>query len=277
MSEMQILAPLVREKRMTYLRTADLARVVGAHPNTVRRYVERGWLPPVRRAPNGYRLFTQKHLDCLRVARVVYADVYPGRALRLSASQIVQRAVADDWAGALARASAHLALVQSERAQAETAAALLECWAAGAVTDTARQPMRIGQVARLLGISIDVLRNWEHNGFITVPREAGNRYRSYGPADISRLRIIRLLSRAGYSQMAILRMLLQLDRGVTTNLRHALDTPRPDEDVYSASDRWLSTLADQEAVALRLVTLIEEIITARTTREEASPDPHNPP
>lgn len=262
---------------MTYLRTADLARAVGAHPNTVRRYVERGWLPPVRRAPNGYRLFTQKHLDCLRIARVVYANVYPGRALRLSASQLIQRAVADDWAAALECGYAHLALVQSERAQAEAAATLLERWAAGSVADTTERPLRIGQVARLLDVSIDVLRNWEHNGFITAPREAENRYRSYGPAAISRLRVIRLLSRAGYSHMAILRMLLQLDRGVTTNLRHALDTPTPDEDVYSASDRWLSTLAGQEAVALRLVALIEEIINTRTIREEASPDPHNPP
>src|SRR5690348_5800952 len=43
---------------INYLRTADLARVVGIHPNTVRRYVERGWLPPVRRGANGYRHFT---------------------------------------------------------------------------------------------------------------------------------------------------------------------------------------------------------------------------
>jgi hypothetical protein len=60
--------------------------------------------------------------------------------------------------------------------------------------------------------------------------------------------------------MAILRMLLQLDRGVTTSLRHSLDTPRPDEDVYMAADRWLTTLARQEEVALRLIHLVSEII-----------------
>ncbi len=255
---------------MTYLRTSDLARAVGVHPNTVRRYVEWGLLPPVQRAPNGYRRFTQKHLDCLRVARMIYTSTYPGKAIRLSASRIIQSAVADDWGGALESSYAHLAFVQSERAQAESAAMLLERWATGIAADATERPMQIGQVAQLLGVSIDVLRNWERNGLITIPRNANNRYRCYGSAEISRLRVIRMLSRAGYSLMAILRMLLQLDRGVTTNLRLSLDTPPPDEDVYTASDRWLSTLADQEQAALRLIALIEEIIKNRTTRKTSS-------
>jgi DNA-binding transcriptional MerR regulator len=253
-----------------YLRTSDLAHAVGCHPNTVRRYVEWGLLPPVPRAANGYRLFTYKHLDCLRVARMVYTSTYPGKAIRLSASQIIERAVADDWGGALERSYVHLALVKSERAQAEIAVMLLERWATGTAADATERPMQIGQVAHLLGVSIDMLRNWERNGLITIPRNADNRYRYYGSAEISRLRVIRMLSRAGYSLMAILRMMLQLDRGVTTNLRYSLDTPPPDEDIYAASDRWLSTLADQEQVALRLITLIEEIIKNRTTRKTSS-------
>ncbi|HVO44214.1 MAG TPA: MerR family transcriptional regulator, partial [Aggregatilineales bacterium] len=222
---------------------------------------------PVQRGANGYRFFTQKHLDCMRVARMIYTATYPGKAIRLSASKILQRAVADDWGGALERGYVHLPFVQSERVQAETAAMLLERWAAGMAADATEQPMQIGQVAHLLGISIDVLLNWEPNGLITIPRHANNWYRAYGPAEISRLRVIRMLARAGYSQMAILRMLLQLDRGVTTNLCHSLDTPPPGEDVYTASDRWLSTLAEQEQVALRLIALVEEIINNRTTRK----------
>jgi hypothetical protein len=36
-------------------------QAVGAHPNTVRRYVDRGIPPPVERSPSGYRRFTQRH------------------------------------------------------------------------------------------------------------------------------------------------------------------------------------------------------------------------
>ena len=82
----------------------------------------------------------------------------------------------------------------------------------------------------------------------------------YGAVELSRLRVIRMLSRAGYSQMAILRMLLRLDTGEGVDLREALDTPRPDEDVYTAADRWLSTLTDQEEAAREIIRTLEGFI-----------------
>ncbi len=258
---------------MNYLRTSDLAKAVGIHPNTVRRYVDRGLLPPVERSPSSYRRFTQRHLDCLRLARLVYSGPYPGKAIFQSGARILQSTVSGGLSGALALAYRHLALVQAERAQADIAADLLERWAFGTgaraegvsqPSDATIQPLQIGQVARLLGVSIDVVRSWDRNGLIDVPRDPDNGYRRYGEQEISRLRVIRLLSRAGYSISAILRMLLQLDQGETTDLRRALDTPRPDEDVYLASDRWLSTLADQEQRAHALIALVEEIIQKQT-------------
>lgn len=250
---------------MKHLRTSDLARAVGVHPNTIRRYDQQGWLPPVPRSSKGYRLFTYKHLDCLRLARMINS-IYASKAIRQSATEILPEAVADDWGGALERAYAHLAFIQSERVQAEAAVMLLERWAAGTTVDSTEQPLRIGQAARLLGISIDVLRNWERNGLIAVPRQADNGYRLYGAFEISRLRVIRMLIRAGYSQMAVLRMLLQLDRDDVTSLRDLLVAPQPDEDLYTASDHWLATLADQEQVALRVIEFIEQVIKVRTSR-----------
>ncbi len=245
---------------MKFLHTSELARAAGVHPNTVRRYGDRGLLPPVERSPNGYRRFTQRHLDCLRLARQIYIDTFPGFAIRSSAARILQAAVGGDLGGALELAYRHLAFVQSERAQAEVAASLLERWALGVPADATARPLQIGQAASLLGVSIDVLRNWDRNGLIAVPRDPDNGYRRYGAAEISRLRVIRMLSRAGYSLSAILRMLVQLDQGDRTGLRRALDTPRPDEDVYTAFDRWLSTLADQEQRARALIALVEEIL-----------------
>ena len=250
---------------MKYLRTSDLAKAVGVHPNTVRRYVDRGLLPPVERSSSGYRRFTQRHLDCLRLASQVYCSQYPGKAIHQSGIRIIQTTVSDNLGDALELACSHLALVQSERAQADLAAGLLERWAFGAPADAAIQLLQIGQVAHLLGVTIDILRNWDRNGLIDVPRDPSNGYRRYGAQEISRLRVIRMLSRAGYSLSAILRMLIQLDRGEKTDLRRALDTPRPDEDVYMASDRWISTLTDQEQRAHTIIALVEEIIQKQTT------------
>jgi DNA-binding transcriptional MerR regulator len=160
----------------------------------------------------------------------------------------------------------HKALVQAERAcSGRSAAALLQRWAQGSAADATSQALQIGQTAKLLGVSIDILRNWERNGLIDVPRYPGNGYRRYGSQEIGRLRVIRMLSRAGYSMMAILRMMIQLDAGQTEGLRETLDTPRPDEDVYSASDRWLSTLDEQETRAQALIAQLESMISKMST------------
>jgi DNA-binding transcriptional MerR regulator len=253
---------------MNYLRTSDLAKSVGVHPNTVRRYVERGFLPPVGRSPSGYRRFTERHLDCLRLARLVFSHQYPGKAIFQSGLRVIYTTVSGDLGGALELAYKHLALVRSERAQADVAAGLLERWAAGTPADATTRPLQIREAASLLGVSIDILRNWDRNGLIDVPRDPSNGYRRYGAQEISRLRVIRMLSQSGYSLAAILRMLIQLDRGETTDLRHALDTPRPDEDAYLASDRWISNLTEQEQRARQIIDLIEEMIQKQSSLGE---------
>jgi DNA-binding transcriptional MerR regulator len=245
---------------LKFLRTSDLAHAVGIHPNTVRRYEEWGLIPPVERSETGYRMFTQRHLDCLRLARMIYAAEYPGRDLRASANEIIQCAVEDDWQGALEKAQGHLVLVRKELERADTAADLLERWAKNPEENSGGEPMAIREVSKLLGVSHDVIRNWERNGLITVRRNSYNNYRLFGHKEIERLQIIRMLSKAGYSHMAILRMFIEMDRGNTRDLKKVLDTPRVDEDIFTAADHWLTTLRGQENMTRRVIQLIEQII-----------------
>jgi hypothetical protein len=65
--------------------------------------------------------------------------------------------------------------------------------------------------------------------------------------------------------MAILRMFLELDAGNTRDLKKILDTPRPDEDIFSAADRWLTTLRAQEQLARQVIRLIEEKIAGHVS------------
>jgi DNA-binding transcriptional MerR regulator len=247
------------------LRTSEVAKAVGVHPNTVRLYEEWGFLPPIPRSGSGYRLYTKAHLDQMRLARTALHGSWPGKTIKQSALALVRQAASGDLGGALEQAYAHLALVQAERAQAEAAGQMLERWAGGAATDATLAPLHIGDTARLLNVTTDMLRNWERNGLLAVPRDPRNGYRIYGPAEIGRVRVIRMLLRAGYSMMAILRMLINLDQGRAADLRQVLDTPRPDEDIHSAADRWLSTLTGFEQRALDLIVQLETMIDKQQT------------
>jgi DNA-binding transcriptional MerR regulator len=245
-----------------YLRTAQIAKAVGVHPNTVRLYEEFGFLSPIPRSATGYRLFTRLHLEQMRLARLALEWPYPGS--RAGVEALVRCAVGDDLGMAMEWAYQNLAHVRVERTHAEAAVEFLERWALGHLLDTTTGQYQIGEAAARLGVTVDMLRNWERDGLIDVPRDPMSHYRLYGAAELGRLRVIRMLRQAGYSLMAILRMLRQFDAGKRENLRHALDTPRADEDIRWAADQWLTTLAAQEerahAVIRQVALLIEMTI-----------------
>jgi DNA-binding transcriptional MerR regulator len=243
-----------------YLTTVQIAKGAGVHPNTVRLYEQWGLLPPIPRTPAGYRKFTHLHLSQMILARTALSGPYPGKAIRSSAFDVVRRSASGDLGGALELAYEHLTTVQAELAQAETAATLLQRWADGKAADATQKSLYIKEAAALLQVTPDALRSWERNGLIQVPRDPHNRYRIYTSAQIGQLRVIRMLRTAGYSCMAILRMTLHLKRGERGNLRQVLDTPRPDEDLYSAADHWLSTLDEHIDRSWQLITQLEELI-----------------
>jgi len=245
---------------MKFIRTSEIAKAVGVHPNTVRLYEQWGLLPKIPRTSSGYRMFDKAHLDQMKLARLAMSFNWLGGQIRQNAYQMVYRGAEDDLGGALELAYQLRVLIKSERAHAESAADFLEKWAGGAAIESTEKKLRIGEVANLLNTTTDRLRNWERNGLIEVPRNPMNGYRSYRAKEIGRLRVIRALSQAKYSQMAILRMLLRLDQGETDDLREVLDTPRQDEDIYYATDKLLTTLEELESKAEQIISLLGEII-----------------
>ena len=47
-------------------RTTEVATAIGIHPNTVRLYEELGLIPTPERESNGYRIFTEFHIQLMR-------------------------------------------------------------------------------------------------------------------------------------------------------------------------------------------------------------------
>jgi DNA-binding transcriptional MerR regulator len=53
-----------------------------------------------------------------------------------------------------------------------------------------RGGVRIGELARDLGVSTDTLRFYERSGFLPRPERGENSYRQYSPADAERIRLL---------------------------------------------------------------------------------------
>lgn len=238
--------------------TSKIAKAVGCHPNTVRLYEQWGLIPPAKRSANGYRMYTQEHLDQMLLARTALNTPWPGKAIRISGTAVVLRAAGGDLGGALEAAYQHLMLIQSEKAQAETVADLVSRWVQGLPMAKTNRRYRIRDAAAYLQVSVDQLRNWERNGLLSVPRDERNRYRSYGSEELSQARVIRMLRNAGYSIMAILRMLTRVHQDDSTDIKVALDTPGPEEELPFAADNWLTTLKVMEEKAGLMIQNLED-------------------
>ncbi len=253
--------PSTKPMRKKHLRTSDLAKALGIHVNTVRLYEASGFLPPVPRGENGYRQYSILHLEQARLAHLAIHWPYLGD--KKLVTDLVRSAARQDLGLAMELAYQYLAQVRVERTYAESALEFLERWAAGHLMDSAQQKMHIRQAAAYLNVSVDMLRNWERNGLITVPRHPANGYRLYGTNEFGRLRVIRVLLQSGYSLMAVLRMLQQFDTGTTDNLRGALELAPEDsanEAIEVIADRWLSALMALEQRAQAIIRQIGLLI-----------------
>jgi DNA-binding transcriptional MerR regulator len=237
-----------------HLRTIDIAKDLGVHVNTIRLYEASGFISAVPRGKNGYRQYSIMHLEQARLVRMSLHWPYIGDKVTLL--DMVKSAASGDLGMAMELAYQYLAQVRMEKTMAESAVEFLERWAAGYLMDSSRQKMHISQAAQYLNVTVDMLRNWERNGLIDVPRDPTNQYRLYGTSEFGRLRVIRVLVKSGYSLMAVLRMLMQFDAGKTDNLREALDLPLEDsanELVEVIADRWLSSLVELEERAQGII------------------------
>jgi DNA-binding transcriptional MerR regulator/DNA-binding Xre family transcriptional regulator len=241
--------------------TGRIAAEIAVHPNTVRLYEKYGFISPAARAANGYRRFTYRHLVQLRIIRIIYGCPYTNSTLRQSAFSAVEALKEWDVPEAAARIEAHRRLIENEYAAALETAAMLKLWTEKRPLPAAGKLCSRKEAAALLGITKEVLRNWERNGLIGARiKEASNR-RLYGNEEIARLRVIYMLRQNHYSIAAIQRCLSIHDSGNSPGAVLALNRPDmdPENEFLSAGDHWLEVLSELSAAAENIRQIIMNI------------------
>lgn len=236
-------------------RAIDLARDVAVSAASVRLYEREGFLPPVDRGPSGHRLYRTCHRDALRVSRSLmkgYGWAY--------ARKVMRAVHGNDLTATMDLVDAKHAEI--DRGRREVAAAiralrllsegLATASRSGASPDRSRF-LRVGEVARLVGVRPSSVRFWEQEGLLHPRRDARSGYRVYDRDDIGRLRMVIVLRGAGYRSDDIRQVLDELGGG---NPAAALDRAR-----RRAAELAQVSLACMEATAALWSYLDRYVIT----------------
>lgn len=242
---------------MTYY-TSEVAKLVGLHPNTIRRYEEWELIPKPQRAANGYRIFTDYHVELIRLAQVAFQIEVLQSGLRRKMVEVIKALALYDFERARLLINEYQQLADLEIIRANEAIQIVEELLKGNTDEADPEVLTRSEAAEYLGVTVDALRNWELNGLLTVKRSA-NRYRIYKQEDLQRLKIIRTLRGANYSLEAILRLLLTLDQRRVSSIKEVLDTPHPDEDIIAVCDQLLTSLEQAKKNAVKIGQEIDRL------------------
>lgn len=237
--------------------TADVAKIIGIHPNTVRLYEQWALIPLAERRDNGYRVFTDFHIEQLKLARIAFRTEVLQNGLRKKAVETIKASAKKDFDKAIMCAREYLGQIQKEQRNAEESICIAKKILSGKSEESALFLKR-KEVSDHLGISMDMLRNWERNGLLQVGRKQ-NGYRAYTGNDIKRLKMIRTLRLANYSLEAILRMLNALERNPKADMKRVLNTPQSETDVVSVCDRLIVSLREAEDNAGEMINTLSQM------------------
>lgn len=174
------------------MRPVDLARAAGVSTQQVRNLEAAGALPEAERSASGYRRYGERHLAAL----LAYTALVPG--LGAPGARAIVAAVGEGRTSEAVELldAAHAALHQGRASlvEIERTLAVLAQEPAIDVPDG----LRVGELARLLGVRTSALRVWEAAGLLNPARKSGTGYRLYSPEDVRDARIIQTLRESYY-------------------------------------------------------------------------------
>lgn len=237
-------------------KTAQVAKIIGVHPNTVRMYEKLDLIPKTQRLSNGYRIFTDFHIEQFRLARTALEVEILQSGLRKKIINIIKLSAKGEFQKAIICTNDYINQVKVEQKNAEEAIEITKKLLLGIESEENDIFMTRKQTAEYLKVTMDTLRNWEMNGLLSVKRKQ-NGYRVYMKNDIQILKIIRSLRCANYSLIAILRMINATYSNSEIDIREVINTPQRDEDIVTVCDKLLTSLSNAESNANRILSQLK--------------------
>ena len=100
---------------MNTYKTAEVAAIIGIHPNTVRLYEKLNLIPKPERLPNGYRVFTEFHVKQCKLIRLAFQIEVLQNGLRKKIAQMLTVSATGDFDTAITITKEYLKQIKQER------------------------------------------------------------------------------------------------------------------------------------------------------------------
>ena len=247
-------------------KTSQVAKIINIHPNTVRLYEELELIPKPQRLANGYRIFTDFHIEQFKLARTALKVEVLQNGLRKKMINIIKLSAKAKFQEAIESTKNYIDQIIYERKNSEEAIEISKQLLLGIENKEDDIFLTRKETADYLQVTIDTLRNWEMNGLLSVKRK-DNGYRVYTKDDIQLLKIIRSLRCANYSLSAILRMINSISNNSETDIKEVLNTPKDDDDIVSVCDKLITSLNEAESNARSILAQLNNM------QEKFNPNP----
>lgn len=232
----------------------EMTEKTGVKAGTIRFYEKCGFLEPVERMPNGYRVFNEHHIYQIRVCSLVFGG-FVNKRLRKISMDVIAAARAWDLEAYDRATQNYLSAIEQDILRTKKAVSLVTKQIDQDENDEREYSKK--EAAELLSVTPETIRNWERNGLL-AQKPAYSR-RLYGQAEIRRMYMIRFLLDVGYSCMAILRFLTEYDAGRNQEASNFLLGTVEDRELKSRTDRYLKSLMRARAQADSLCCVLGDM------------------
>ena len=232
----------------------EISARTGVKAGTIRFYEKIGFLEPVERMPNQYRVFNEHHIYQIQVCSLVFGGFVNTRLRKIS-MHIIAAAKAWDLEAYDRAAQNYLQAVEQDITRAKKAVSIVTNQLDQ--DENNEQKYSKKEAAELLGVTPETIRNWERNGLLTQ-KEPYSR-RRYQINEIRRMYVIRFLLDTGYSCMAILQFLTAYDDGLDQKAAGFLLGTVENAELYSRADQYLKSLSRARTQADTLCHLFVEM------------------
>ncbi|MHC1683038.1 MAG: MerR family transcriptional regulator [Clostridiaceae bacterium] len=196
---------------MQSYRTSEVAKIIGVHPNTILAYEKWGYISTVPRSDNGYRVYSEMHIKQIKITRLALMSKAVKTYMIFEVRGILKAVAKGNLKKALSLSENFLVQLQNEKAREYEVIIEMKKVLKDYIADKRSISLKRSEAAKVIGVSIDVIINWERNGMLEIPRNNKNNYRVYSEYELVLLKIIKILRDENYCTQCVGKMIKKIE------------------------------------------------------------------